>query len=1168
MKHLFFGIAAIQIAFSALAAEVNEIPQKTTWIGNTWAGGDSWMQDYVADMVVDGNGLCRTNSSWDEGHNERGIYAWKDGQWHVKVNRGDEAPAVSAKVLKIGNIQWSIDGKTGAVSGGGQTLAGIVKASALGLYRPKNYLMVADDGPGQHVIKFFDVSGKPTLVKTFGEVGGIGAAGTPGEVTKTKFWGLTGCGSDAAGNLYICISEEGVILRRFPVKDAAKLDFDTANVAECHGLHFMDNAGLDPASDGREIWGKQEHYLMDYSKPPGKQWTLVGYTVDKDKYPDDPRLKNQVSMKVRYKNGVRFLYSLEQNANCLNIYRFDGKIAVHALSIKDAKTVDANCDVWFIGDGIQVMRCTGIDGEGKPIYAPMVKFCDTPIPPFKKVKNLLYDCEHDIMFLAGGTEEHPEQGGSHPGPVVCRYTNWSTTRDKTWEIVVPWFHNDAPVPDRIVPQTWDFAGERLYFGYVIGDGDPWPVKNHDIPGVIRVYHTKNGEFMGRLMAGPEVFRGACWIDLAHAIDAFERVNGEHLILREEAWKNKNIMFSYFPEGENPPTTINKVKLRKTSEGDFFMNDATLEFDADVEMVSGSVTKMELYADGKLLASDSSAPWQFSATTLPVGREITFRAVAYDNSGGKGFSNRIYLRISDGSPDVVLKSPGEKSKFLTTDVMEFKASVVPHDAKAAKVEFFADGRKLGETSNPDIVVTVQNPGAGNLQLLAVATDDKGRTGKSDPIAVAVSGPRPPNTVRKPAPGVRYRYYEGDFATLPDFDKLGSWDVGSQPNFSLDKHLRSEKFGFRFDGYLKIDKAGAYTFSTRSNDGSKLFIGGDLVVNNDGNHGMEEKSGRINLEPGCHQFTLDYAQGGDQFGLEVFYEGPGIAKTQIRDGMLSYEPDSLVSPIPVSSVNISRKNFETAAGHSWLLRATVEPSKTWSKRVLWSSSNPSVATVEPSGYVTTHRAGRADIIATSGDGSKNASCELKVTPDAVPEPWLLRNIGAINLFGSAVEKNNEFTITGAGGDIFGNYDEFAFLSRPVRGDATIVTRVTSQTNTNEWAKSGLMFREGNTGSNKLVMFGVTPEHGLIFFWRDFENGWCDLKGLDDKGDFTFPVWLKLEKTGKTFTAYKSSDGTSWNHVATREMPEEFGNGTRVGLAVNSHNGGKLGTAVFDQVKVGDK
>ena len=168
---------------------------------------------------------------------------------------------------------------------GGRTLPGIVKATALGLYRPKNYPMVADSGPGQHVIKFFDISGEPELVKTFGEPGGIGGAGTPGEVTKTKFWGLTGCGSDAAGNLYICISEEGVILRRFAVKDADKLVFDTDKVAECYGLHFMDNAGLDPASDGREIWGKQEHYLMDYSKPAGQQWTLAAYTVAKGNIP-------------------------------------------------------------------------------------------------------------------------------------------------------------------------------------------------------------------------------------------------------------------------------------------------------------------------------------------------------------------------------------------------------------------------------------------------------------------------------------------------------------------------------------------------------------------------------------------------------------------------------------------------------------------------------------------------------------------------------------------------------------------------------------------------------------------------------------------------------------------------------------------------------------------
>ena len=51
----------------------------------------------------------------------------------------------------------------------------------------------------------------------------------------------------------------------------------------------------------------------------------------------------------------------------LELNRFDGRVAIHCLSIPEALTVDANCDVWFLGDGVQVMRCTGIDSTGKPI---------------------------------------------------------------------------------------------------------------------------------------------------------------------------------------------------------------------------------------------------------------------------------------------------------------------------------------------------------------------------------------------------------------------------------------------------------------------------------------------------------------------------------------------------------------------------------------------------------------------------------------------------------------------------------------------------------------------------------------------------------------------------------------------------------------------------------
>ena len=44
-KKILLIWAVTQGAFLAYGGETHEIPQETTWIGNTWGGGDSWMQD-------------------------------------------------------------------------------------------------------------------------------------------------------------------------------------------------------------------------------------------------------------------------------------------------------------------------------------------------------------------------------------------------------------------------------------------------------------------------------------------------------------------------------------------------------------------------------------------------------------------------------------------------------------------------------------------------------------------------------------------------------------------------------------------------------------------------------------------------------------------------------------------------------------------------------------------------------------------------------------------------------------------------------------------------------------------------------------------------------------------------------------------------------------------
>ena len=132
-------------------------------------------------------------------------------------------------------------------------------------------LMVADSqtGPRQQVL-FYDITDpkRPKLTRAFGDYGGI-ASGKPGEVTPTKFWGIRGIGMDAAGNLYVAMSEMGIV----PAQVLARGQTRSGN---CAADFFVDVVCADPTTDGRDVWGIQEHYVMDYAKPPGQEAKLGG----------------------------------------------------------------------------------------------------------------------------------------------------------------------------------------------------------------------------------------------------------------------------------------------------------------------------------------------------------------------------------------------------------------------------------------------------------------------------------------------------------------------------------------------------------------------------------------------------------------------------------------------------------------------------------------------------------------------------------------------------------------------------------------------------------------------------------------------------------------------------------------------------------------------------
>ncbi|MFC1933482.1 Ig-like domain-containing protein, partial [Chloroflexota bacterium] len=134
------------------------------------------------------------------------------------------------------------------------------------------------------------------------------------------------------------------------------------------------------------------------------------------------------------------------------------------------------------------------------------------------------------------------------------------------------------------------------------------------------------------------------------------------------------------------------------------------------------------------------------------------------------------------------------------------------------------------------------------------------------------------------GLYYEYYEGSWSKLPNFDILTPFDRGVAANFDIPVDPSKDRFGYQFMGYIDIVTAGDYTFYTRSDDGSQLYIGTTLVVDNDGLHPPQERSGMIGLSEGPHRIIVTYFELSGGNLLDVLYEGPGISKQPIPDSIL--------------------------------------------------------------------------------------------------------------------------------------------------------------------------------------------------------------------------------------------------------------------------------------------
>jgi hypothetical protein len=138
----------------------------------------------------------------------------------------------------------------------------------------------------------------------------------------------------------------------------------------------------------------------------------------------------------------------------------------------------------------------------------------------------------------------------------------------------------------------------------------------------------------------------------------------------------------------------------------------------------------------------------------------------------------------------------------------------------------------------------------------------------------------------------------------------------------------------------------------------------------------------------------------------------------------------------------------------------------------------------------------------------------------------------------------------------------VSQTLAANGSVSAHVVSQTNTSSWAKAGVMLRQSSDPGAAYYAVFVTPGNGIVVQYRTAQGNTTQ-QNIKVAG--SVPAYLMVARSGSTYTAYTSSNGTTWTLLTGSSVTLNMSGSLLAGMAVTSHNTSVLGTVTFDTVSV---
>jgi co-chaperonin GroES (HSP10) len=225
-------------------------------------------------------------------------------------------------------------------------------------------------------------------------------------------------------------------------------------------------------------------------------------------------------------------------------------------------------------------------------------------------------------------------------------------------------------------------------------------------------------------------------------------------------------------------------------------------------------------------------------------------------------------VGNAAPTVALTAPTANASFTQGATVAVTANAADSDGSIARVEFYAGNALIGTATSSPYAVNWNGAAAGSYALTARAFDNTGAATTSAAVAVTVRA-------ASAGTGLQGRYYGTNNLSgsvlLQRVEAVNfNWGL-SAPGAGVPR----DNFSVRWSGYLQTPATGTYQIQTTSDDGVRVFVNGQRVINNWTVHAATvDTSAGISLPGGQRvPIVVEYQEVGGYAQIQLRWKAPG-------------------------------------------------------------------------------------------------------------------------------------------------------------------------------------------------------------------------------------------------------------------------------------------------------